>query len=46
MEFTPDLDSFPLLRPDVIPALNTEWLTRSQEELGDLITAYAAEVSQ
>jgi hypothetical protein len=35
----PDLESFPLLRPDQIPLLSSEWLQRSVGELALLLTA-------
>ncbi len=40
----PDMDSFPLLRPDHIPLLSLDWLQRAQTELAPLIDALAAEV--
>jgi hypothetical protein len=41
----PDLDTFPILQPDLIPHLSGEWLLRSQQELVPLIASCREEVS-
>jgi hypothetical protein len=44
-EIQPEMDTFPILRPDLIPVLSKEWLTKSQSALVPLIESLRAEVS-
>jgi hypothetical protein len=43
-EVQPEMDTFPILRPDLIPVLSKEWLTKSQTALVPLIGSLRAEV--
>ena len=45
-EVTPEMETWPILRPDLIPLLSNEWLLRSQAELVPLVGALQAEVSE
>ncbi len=44
MDLSPEMDTFPILRPDLIPLLSKDWLARSQAALVPLIASLREEV--
>ena len=40
----PEMETFPIIRPDLVPLLSKEWLARSQTELVPLIASLREEV--
>ena len=43
-ELQPEMETFPILRPDLIPVLSKDWLARSQAALVPLINSLREEV--